>query len=141
MPLPRWMRQLLALGRERSRKVFPRGTAVIGAATVSASMGSASVSSAQKEPAPSRPPYESPTGIVRRYGDRFLLSASDSVVIRVDTVWYPRKSSLRSGRTAPVPLMSSPTAPPSAPAPVYSVPRGGGSGHMSHASHSEAHPL
>lgn len=104
------------------------GNTTLGAATITASIaGSARAQDIIHVP-PTRPPYYSQSDTIHRYGEKFILSQTDSVVIRADTVWYPRRTS-----TLPRPL-SSPM--PTAPSPSYPSSGGGARGHYSHSSHS-----
>lgn len=85
-----------AAGTSGKRSPIGRTTSVALGAAAAASLTSAAVSTAAeaqtaaRRTAPRRPPYASPTDTVRRYGEKFLLSARDSVVIKADTTWYPR---------------------------------------------------
>jgi len=120
---------LLALLRDIPTKLGPRSTATLGAATtITATIAGSASAQDIIHVTPPRPPYYSPTDTIHRYGEKFILSQTDSVVIRADTVWYPRK------RAALPRNLSSPT--PEAPSPVYPPSSGGVRGHQSHYSHS-----
>jgi hypothetical protein len=119
---------VLAFLRAARTKLGPTSKTTLGAATVTASLAAAASAQDIIRVTPPRPPYYSPSDTIHRYGEKFVLSPTDSVVIRADTVWYPRKAT-----TLPRTL-SSPT--PAAPTPTYPSPGGGSRGHYSHSSHS-----
>ena len=111
---------------------------------VAASMTTAIVStsaSAQSGSAPPRPAGVAEKDTVRRYGEKFVLSSRDSVIVRADTTWYPRKADAvipgpktqtpRAGAAKPRADTATKADPPIRPAPV----RASGGGHGSHASH------
>ena len=106
----------------------------------------AAAASAQTGAPPPRPTGTPPFDTVRRYGEKFILSPSDSVVVRADTTWYPRigraiaapfmsGAAPKSGSTSPAKRKADSVVtkpdPPSRPTPV----RSSGGGHGSHASH------
>jgi hypothetical protein len=80
---------------------------------------------AQSRPAPASAGRDT----VHRYHEKFVLTPSDSVVVRTDSVWYPR-----SGVKA-VPLVATPTTDTTTRRPA-SGSTGGHQSHASHASHS-----
>lgn len=77
----------------------------------------ASAIEAQAGPQPPRPAGSSPKDTVHRYGEKIIVSQSDSVIIRVDTVWLPRKT-----LDLPVAAPIAPQNPPSAPVTPDSTP-------------------
>jgi hypothetical protein len=118
---------LLGFLRVVRTKLGPTRT-TLGAVTITASVAGSASAQDVVQATPQRPPYYSRSDTIHRYGEKFILSQTDSVVIRADTVWYPRKSN-----ELPRPL-SSPT--PTAPSPAYPSSGGGARGHQSHYSHS-----
>src|SRR5437762_498385 len=102
---------LLAVLRAVRMKLGLTSKTTLGAATVTASLAGSAAAQDIIHVTPPRPPYYSPRDTVHRYGEKFVLSQTDSVVIRADTVWYPRKTNALP-RT-----LSSPT--PTAPSPTY----------------------
>jgi hypothetical protein len=142
MPFAHWFFRLV-------KRALPlgRATSAIVAASISTAAGSSA--GAQATGAPPRPTGSSTRDTVRRYGEKFVLSPTDSVVVRADTTWFPRKG----GAMAAEGLISSPTAPggeraatgkPRGAPPIPKVDsvatrpvpiRSSGGGHGSHASH------
>src|SRR5688572_13780530 len=138
MNLSKWLKPLAALLAKLEQRL--RVTSKVAAGAAAASLGTAAVATsadAQATGAPPRPPFSSPTDTVRRYGERFILSPTDSVVIRADTTWYPRAQ--RGGAIVgadSTPVRVRPAAPSAGERPT-ARPRTGGSagGHRSHVSH------
>lgn len=119
------IRSLLArLARLLSSRRASRGAA--GAAAVTLASITVPAAEAQSSTPPTRPPSSSPRDTVHRYGEKFVLTPTDSVVIRADTVWYPRAS---GGVVTPAEPLRQPDTTRTR------APRSSG-GHASHASHS-----
>lgn len=147
--IPKWFRRVAAVLSKISQRAW--NTPALSTAAALASLASVpSNAKAQAKPAvPSapRPADSPPNDTVRRYHEKYILTRSDSVVVRHDTTWYPKKRA--SGRaltekeqqalTQSAPSFrgadtASASAPPArAVAPV--APRSTGAGHRSHASH------
>jgi hypothetical protein len=93
----------------------------------------------QEVAVPSRPPHTSASRTIRRYGERFILTPADSVVIRTDTAWHPRARQKRRAATGSdnTARIVSPSPPPTIERPPVRLPSIGGSsgGHRSHVSH------
>lgn len=112
--------------------------AVANASTATAAAASLTASSAvfaqtrSVEPAPPRPAAPSPSDTVRRFGEKFILTPSDSIVVRADTTWFPRRAA--PPKAAPPVRSVLPPASPARPS-TGGVTRGHGS-HFSHSSHS-----
>lgn len=147
MRLPRWMRPALSAIHWAERRLGLTSKLAVGAATVSLSTALPRHAEAQASAPPdslARPPRSAPRDTVRRYSEKFILTSSDSVVVRADTTWYPRGKSDPeddAGKTAR-PLLG-PAAPAQRPPAVRPAPTGRSTGssaghrsHSSHASHS-----
>jgi hypothetical protein len=118
--------RLRSLLRRVSPRVVSRFTAV--------SLATASAGALEAQSAPRRPAGAVPGDTIHRYGEKFVLSRSDSVVIRADTVWYPRK-----GASPPAAVPDAPNtsrSDTSTRRPPASSSGGGHQSHVSHASHS-----
>lgn len=103
-----------------------------------------SLSAAPKADAPSMPKSATENSwpslsqdTVRRYHEKFILTPADSIVVRSDTVWYPRsKRSTISKTTRDTASRTTPQYPSSGTTNNTSGGYGGGyGGHMSHVSH------
>lgn len=145
MPLSGWLRAVAALWK-RGEEAFTLASKVAVGVTA-ASLATSSRAQAQThsyEPPPLRPYSAAPSDTVRRYGEKFILTSADSVVIRADTTWLPRRSSgvksLMGESTAPSIRGARPRSGASSTAPgtstTPSAPRSTGGGHYSHSSHS-----
>jgi hypothetical protein len=108
------------------------------AAAVSIATVAASTADAQATPAtPARPRGSAARDTVHRYGEKFVLTPSDSVVIRGDTVWYPRVGAKTKASAAPPSAAASSGSTTTGTAPLPRIPSVGGHGsHASHSSHS-----
>jgi hypothetical protein len=149
MRFPRWLRPALKAFQWAERRIGLTSKIAVGAATATVSLSTALSRplEAQTSGPPdslARPPRSAPRDTVRRYGEKFILTSSDSVVIRADTTWYPRSESASEndgGKTAR-PLLG-PAAPAQRLPAARPAPSGRSSGssaghrsHSSHASHS-----
>lgn len=143
MRLPRWMRPALTALRWAERRLGLTSKLAVGAATVSLSTALPQRVEAQSSGPPdslARPPRSAPRDTVRRYGEKFILTSSDSVVIRADTTWYPRARTAsgddggKTARPALGPSAPAQRTPAARPAPSGRT-TGTSTGHRSHASH------
>jgi hypothetical protein len=124
--LTKWLTRLIQ--RLVSSSAARRTASHVAAASLTTAVV-ASAGEAQAPPKPDRPAGASARDTVHRYGEKFILSPTDSVVIRADTVWFPRAGTTAGKATPPVtaPRPATDTARP---------PTSGARGHGSHASHS-----
>lgn len=92
---------------------------------------------AQAPHQPVRPAGTSSRDTVHRYHEKFVLTPSDSVVIRADTVWYPRAGGKALPLAAPSAAARTDTATrrPATPATRGHVSHASHASHASHSSH------
>lgn len=119
---------LLRLAQRLLRTSFPRRP-VRGLSAVSIT-AAVLMPTLQAQTAPPRPTGSAARDTVHRYGEKFVLGPSDSVVVRADTVWYPRAGSKGA---LPITPRATPAKPDTVAPPRAST--GSGGGHRSHASH------
>jgi hypothetical protein len=142
MPLPKWLKPLASLWSKAEQALGISSKVAVAVSAVSMSAAVAPRIEAQtRAPAGSvpRPPYSTARDTVRRYGEKFILTPSDSVVVRVDTTWYPRTgggavASDSTGSTVRSPAPGATTRTPTA-RPRSTPSTGGSGGHRSHYSH------
>lgn len=143
MRLPGWLGPALKALHWAERQLGLTSKIAVGAATVSLSAALPRQVEAQS-PAPrdslARPPRSAPKDTVRRYGEKFILTPADSVVIRADTTWYPRRDAAsaddgrKTARTLLDPAAPARKQPAARPAPSGRT-TGTSAGHRSHSSH------
>src|SRR5215510_2294987 len=85
-----WLQKVLYVLRDRK---LTRLTAVAAASVAATSL--------EAQVTPTRPAGSSQRDTVHRYGEKFVLTPSDSVVIRADTVWFPRSGTKTVPLAAP----------------------------------------
>ena len=135
MGVPEWLKSVASIWKKTDNALGLASRVTMGAAAASLA-GTRIEAQSPTNIAPSRPLVTAPTDTVHRYGEKFILTTSDSVVIRADTVWYPRRPGATTGtpRSAPR-LRSGGTASDNSRTDVSSPVRSSGGGHASHASH------
>lgn len=131
MPFRDWLLRVVKMRRARRAA----GVAAASLTTVATATGAQTPVSASA--APARPAGTTAKDTVHRYGEKFVLSPSDSIVVRADTVWYPRRSAPGVVNSAPLSGGSSATPAKTRDSSVaVPLPRSTGGGHQSHVSHS-----
>src|SRR5215468_11105543 len=90
MRLRNWLQRVVHVLRDRK---LTRLTAIAAASVAATSL--------EAQVAPTRPAGASQRDTVHRYGEKFVLTPNDTVVIRADTVWLPRSGAKTFPLAAP----------------------------------------
>ena len=135
MGVPKWLKSVASIWKKTDNALGLASKVTVGATAASLATTRIEAQSPTNI-ALAHPLFTAPADTVHRYGEKFILTPSDSVVIRADTVWYPRRPGATTGtpRSAPR-LRSGGTASDNSSTDVGSPVRSSGSGHASHASH------